>query len=82
MTPGERAVWAAEYVRARGMGVLADRAVEMAAAAVYALHASGVADKLSPDARAMLDDILGVGVEHVPVKDHSGQVIGTMERQR
>lgn len=63
MTSGERMVWAAEFVRARGMGCRSDRAVEMASAAVYAMHSSIDMSSVAPDALAMLQDVLGNGAD-------------------
>jgi hypothetical protein len=63
MTSGERAVWAAEFVRGRGMGCPVWRAVEMASEAVYSLQVAKEAPiiRIDADARAMLADILGTG---------------------
>lgn len=63
MTSGERAVWAAEFVRARGMGCAVSRAVECASDAVYSLQKVQASPKIEADARAMLADMLSTGAD-------------------
>lgn len=62
MTTGERMVWAAEFVRARGMGCRVSRAVEMASEAVYSMSQE-TAEPKDADARAMLADMLSTGAD-------------------
>lgn len=61
MTAGQRAVWAAEFVRSAAAGLGDAAAAELAAAAVQRLAALRDAGQLTGDVRAMLDDMLGGG---------------------
>lgn len=65
MTSGERAVWAAEFVRRRPETVeqarhAAIRATDLVAILRSAVRPSSEGDEISADALAMLDDMTGV----------------------